>query len=548
MKRTRPTAIPLWRGVIGAVLVGGAAFGGASCGRQATKPGKPLCLVEPDTLDFGRVEIDSMKIRTFVVRNAGSAGEPVSVSLGCPPFELLEGGGDTTLAPGESLAVRVEFAPRERDSVRCVVDLGSISCGGVALIANASRTWRIRPDGTGDAPTVQAGIDSSEDGDVVLVGPGTYYENINLEGKAIHLLSKSGPVVTVLDGSREDSTVVNCESGETNDTIIEGFTITGGRGWTPLGDTTTKAGGGISCYHSTPIIRNNVIRDNQALNGPRGGNSRGGAINIGSRGASQPMIVEGNIIEGNYCSRNSGGINIAGPCIIQDNVIRGNSTGTGDGGGLYLLGTVGHVVIRRNLIVENHAADHGGGLYLGNVFGGDPNLIEVSGNIIVANAALGSDGPDYCSGAGIWVFGGAYIHHNTLALNVAETEGSGLTGGGLCLRRAVRGTRVEYNLFYRNDEGGLVTDDRTTAELLRNLFYGDTRADIESLDGAEISENGDLFMDPLFCDTTATSQGGLAAGSPALIQPYGVIGAVSEPGCSLPEAKPSVWAQGLPRE
>ena len=70
------------------------------------------------------------------------------------------------------------------------------------------------------------------------------------------------------------------------------------------------------------------------------------------------------MIEDNYCSRNSGGINIGAPCIIQDNVIRGNSTGKGDGGGLYLLGDVGTVIIRRNLIVENHAMDHGGGIYM----------------------------------------------------------------------------------------------------------------------------------------------------------------------------------------
>ena len=85
-----------------------------------------------------------------------------------------------------------------------------------------------------------------------------------------------------------------------------------------------------------------------------------------------PVLIECNVVESNYCSRNSGGINIDGPCIIQDNVIRGNSTGTGDGGGLYLIGNVGKVIIRRNLIVENHAADHGGGLYLANNSEDDP--------------------------------------------------------------------------------------------------------------------------------------------------------------------------------
>ncbi len=444
---------------------------------------------------------------------------------------ILSGGGPVSLAPGDSLKILVEYAPEGRGAARGVVSLGELACGSVPLVGNASRTWRVRPDGTGDAPTVQAGIDSSEDGDVVLVGPGTYYENINLEGKAIHLLSKSGPVVTVLDGSREDSTVVNCESGETNDTIIEGFTITGGRGWTPLGDTTTKAGGGISCYHSTPIIRNNVIRDNQALNGPRGGNSRGGAINIGSRGASQPMIVEGNIIEGNYCSRNSGGINIAGPCIIQDNVIRGNSTGTGDGGGLYLLGTVGHVVIRRNLIVENHAMDHGGGLYLAaDLF--DPSLTDISDNVILDNVALGQDSAFDSSGGGIFLDNEAYIHNNTIAFNHAGSSRGYLPGGGMVVQYCSSATRIESNVIYGNGEGGFVAERRASCQVVHNLIYGNAVTDVDRDMTTHIDVTDNLFVDPLFCDTTAASTGALAANSPALTAGSGVIGAVAEPGCS----------------
>ncbi len=455
---------------------------------------------------------------------------------------ILSGGGPVSLAPGDSLKILVEYAPEGRGAARGVVSLGELACGSVPLVGNASRTWRVRPDGTGDAPTVQAGIDSSEDGDVVLVGPGTYYENINLRGKAIHLLGEKGPEVTVLDGSREDSTVVNCESGETNDTIIEGFTITGGRGWTPLGDTTTKAGGGISCYHSTPIIRNNVIRDNQALNDPRGGNSRGGAINIGSRGASQPMIVEGNIIEGNYCSRNSGGINIAGPCIIQDNVIRGNSTGTGDGGGLYLLGDVGRVIIRRNLIVENHAADHGGGIYIG-TFLASAGMTEISQNVILRNTAMGRDGGADCSGAGMWIGGGALTTQNTIEFNHAENLGVVPAGGGCCLENSVPGTSVRLTIFYANVGGGLVATEAAEGEEGDNIIFGNSSPGFFVAQSTHIDQEGDFRVDPLFCDTTATSAGRLRENSPAFGLVGDVIGAVPTPGCaggnSIPSSSPT---------
>jgi hypothetical protein len=114
-----------------------------------------------------------------------------------------------------------------------------------------------------DFATVQGAIDAAEDGDTVIVAPGTYGESINPLGKAITIRSTdpADPAIveqTILDGGSER--VVTVISGERMNTIIDGFTITGG---------SADLGGGIGILGSEPIIRRCVFLSNTASN--RGG-------------------------------------------------------------------------------------------------------------------------------------------------------------------------------------------------------------------------------------------------------------------------------------
>ena len=63
----------------------------------------------------------------------------------------------------------------------------------------------------GDQPSIQAGIDASSNGDTVLVAPGTYYEHINFNGKAILLKGEKG----------RDSTIINQVYGAVPIVILE---------------------------------------------------------------------------------------------------------------------------------------------------------------------------------------------------------------------------------------------------------------------------------------------------------------------------------------
>ena len=93
----------------------------------------------------------------------------------------------------------------------------------------------------GEYTTIQAAIDASFDGDVVLVAEDTYYENINFLGKAIIVASNfildgdtSHISRTIIDGSQatypDTASVVSFKSGEDTTSVITGFTITGGKG------------------------------------------------------------------------------------------------------------------------------------------------------------------------------------------------------------------------------------------------------------------------------------------------------------------------------
>jgi hypothetical protein len=101
--------------------------------------------------------------------------------------------------------------------------------------------------------SIQLAILIVRPGGTVSVAAGTYNEAIDFKGKAIHLYSIGGPDVTTINGFGHYH-VVQCIGSEGPDTILDGFTITGGiaNGSTDL----DKCGGGMFNYYSSPTVTN----------------------------------------------------------------------------------------------------------------------------------------------------------------------------------------------------------------------------------------------------------------------------------------------------
>ncbi|MEW6741292.1 MAG: right-handed parallel beta-helix repeat-containing protein [Planctomycetota bacterium] len=281
--------------------------------------------------------------------------------------------------------------------------------------------------------TIQEAIDRAQAGATVIVSPGSYFEMINFRGKAITLRSSHGAEQTIID-AQGSGTVVTFNSGEGPDTVLDGFTITGGAGTTVQGD---GAGGGIYCEGASPTIKNNRIVDNFAKADAKDEfgmhTARGGGIFC--RHGSP--LISGNVISGNISGNLKeesaalgGGIHCEDSTplivdnIITDNVVRGYWKLYG--GGISCVDST--PTIARNVISRNVNQTFRGALY-----GGGIALSRSSGSI--ADNAVASNRAGF--GGGLYLVDSSpAVIHNTLTGNTANNGPGAGDGGGIYCENA----------------------------------------------------------------------------------------------------------------
>ncbi len=170
--------------------------------------------------------------------------------------------------------------------------------------------------------TIQHGIDTAGDGNVVEVNEGTYYESIDFNGIACTVRSTNSwdwdvVAATVIDGNGAGNTVT-FNSNEDANSVLVGLTVTG------------AGSSGIHCSASSPTISNCIVTENTYLG-------------INSNSGASPTI-ENNIIRDH---------SYYGICSYAASEVVRNSIICDCDKGIYMYGTGGARTITNCTIVNN---------------------------------------------------------------------------------------------------------------------------------------------------------------------------------------------------
>jgi len=418
-----------------------------------------------------------------------------------------------------------------------------------------ARTWHIRPDGSGDAPTIQAGIDSATAGDEVVLASGTYTwtsqgasgENLLVMKRNVVLRSEAGPAVTILDAENRGRAI---QCVDVDRARIEGLTVTRGRSLEPysvgngsginsVGDSRPSIvnchvianrsfiafGGGINCKDAN--ITNCVISNNEADSG-------GGLFMI--RGSMSECTVRGNAVTGDPGGI-GGGVYAVG-ATISDCLFDGNSAfgpfGSDGGGALINGGSV-----MRCTFVQNFAGSASGNGGAIRCFGS----VTISESVFLANEAIGSRFPGV---------GGAISCAPGSQVAISQCT---LVGNRGVHRSPPHAVPPVGGVYYEGGGGTVNASIIAWSEgksCAGSATFSCTNLYANSLGDAicGVDAGGNFSADPLFCsqDPVASRNVSIRANSPCAPGNHpngiacGLIGAVGV-GCESVLVKPNTWSE-----
>src|SRR5262249_30589539 len=113
--------------------------------------------------------------------------------------------------------------------------------------------------------TIQKGVQTAQNGDTILVANGTYTgaanTNLNFGGKHFTLQSLGGAANCIIDCAGFGPRGFAFSSGETEQMVVDGFTVKNG---SVGGLLSNPEGAAVTVSSARPTLRNCIFRDNTA--------------------------------------------------------------------------------------------------------------------------------------------------------------------------------------------------------------------------------------------------------------------------------------------
>ena len=281
--------------------------------------------------------------------------------------------------------------------------------------------------------TINDAIDAATNLDTIEVLAGTYAEDVDFDGKAVHVVAVDGAGSTVIEGT---DVAVRLDSGEGPEAELEGFTIhvngyyglylAGGSSPT-VTDCVVEGVSGYAVYMNgagTPVFEGLTVQDNEyyypvymrdsapTFSGSTFQDNISWSYGVAFADDGTELTLESSVLRDNTGS--SGGALYADGAdtsvVVIGNRFEGNTASYG--GAVRMASTTGTTWFEGNTFFDNQATSYGGALYLDGI-----TRATFTGNLFVENHAVRG--------------GGVYAVANNRLLFLGNTwAGNDATGGG----------------------------------------------------------------------------------------------------------------------
>jgi len=275
-----------------------------------------------------------------------------------------------------------------------------------------------------DYETIQDAIIKANNYDTVMVRNGEYRGsgniNIDFDGKAVYLKSENGPKHSIINCQGDSVCNViafGFHSNENNNTVVEGFTITGG--WS------NWMGGMVDCYESSPVFKNCYFLNSHVR-------YNGGAFYI----VESSPILKNCVFENNNSSRGGGLYCYKSTIVVENCHFLNNSAYRG--AAIYAIAS--NIVISHSKIIKNNSEYTGGAIYseyCDSIIMDKCEIIENSGRAGAGIHAFNSSGTitnshfmsNYSEDGGTFLEKSNFVFENCSFIeNYTEHSGAGILG------------------------------------------------------------------------------------------------------------------------